>query len=89
MKVTLEVSPADQQLSDQDLLAKALRGAAQAVQRARPSVQPHVRVQRSDGAELRAIEELGERLGQGYAARMERMLEDVAGVLATPPSRKG
>lgn len=85
MKLEVTLTPADQALSDQDLLAKALGGAAQAVRRHRPHIQAHVHAKSDGGGDLRALGDLGDRIEKAYALRMERMLSDIADVLHTPP----
>jgi len=87
MKITLALSAEDQRLDDKDLLVKALQGTTDAIRKARPSLNAKMSLP-AEGGEVRAIEDLAERLGAVYSARMQRMLNDVAEVLETP-RRKG
>lgn len=94
MKVNLEVHRPDMALSDEDFLAKGLSAVHHALKAVRPNLKlthghepldedlaqfdrPH-----QEGAELRAVTELGERMRAAYALRTERMLNDIGKLLA-------
>lgn len=81
MKLGLQLSEADAQLKDDELVAKGLEALKKALKQARPALHVHVHDHALDGGDMQFVGDIADKMATAYAQRCERMLQDVADFL--------